>query len=103
MDGFRFRVNSLGQRRGFVGGKVSAFERFLPGTIALSRGHFVADILLTVEKKLGEIGEDPSIAEGDAVGSDELPELADDVMDVGNGLELAGEGGEFVLKAVQFE
>jgi hypothetical protein len=58
---------------------------------------------LAVEKKLGEIGQEPSVANGNAVGGDKLEELADDVLDVGGGLEVASERGELIADVIEFE
>jgi hypothetical protein len=57
---------------------------------------FVADMFLAVEKKLGEIGEIFGAAGGNAAVGDEFEEFAEDMVDVGGGTELAGDGFELL-------
>jgi hypothetical protein len=64
---------------------------------------FVADVFLAVEKELGEIGEVFGAAGGDAASSDEPKEFAKDVVDVGSGAEVAGDGFEFLADFVLCE
>jgi len=71
--------------------------------IVLRANGFVTHATLSVEKKLSEIGKEPGVPNRDAVSGDKLEELADNVLDVGNGFEVAGERGEFVADAVQRE
>ena len=53
-------------------------------------------MFLAVEKKLGEIGEVFGAAGGNAAVGDKIEEFAEDVVDVGVGEELAGDGYEFL-------
>jgi hypothetical protein len=98
-------VKRFGQRCGSGArhGRVDLAKDFLPALIVLRANGFLLDASLAVEKKLGQIGQEPSVANGDAVGGDKLEELADDVLDVGGGLEVAGERGELIADVVQFE
>ena len=57
---------------------------------------------LAVKQELREIGEKSRIADGNAVGGDQLPELANDVVQIRNGSEFPGKSDEFVLQAVEF-
>jgi hypothetical protein len=82
---------------------VQIADDFFPAEIAASDGLFVLDVFLAEEKKLGEIGEELGVAPGNAIGSDKLEELADDVIDVGGGGEFAGERGELAADAIQLK
>src|SRR6267378_7142699 len=53
-------------------------------------------MFLAVEKKLSEIGEIFGPAGGDAAVGYEIEKFAEDVVDVGGGAELAGDGFEFL-------
>jgi hypothetical protein len=64
---------------------------------------FVADIFLAVEEELGEIGKSFGASSGDASGADEFEEFSDDVVDVGRGAELAGDGRELLSDIVEGE
>ena len=56
------------------------------------------------EKKLAEIGESSGIAGRNAISRDSGVEFAEDVIDVGGGHVIAGEGlGEFGAETVGFE
>jgi len=89
--GFLF-VLGFGFWRG-VGGAYS----FLPLLDAgVNEVGFVLDVFLTVQQELGEIGEIFCPASGNAARGDELKELAEDVIYVGGGAELAGDGFEFL-------
>jgi hypothetical protein len=103
--GRAFAVKCLGKRCGSDArhGGVDGAKDLLPGTIVLRVNGFVTHAVLAIEKKLGEIGEEPGVANGNAIGGDKLEELADNVLDVSDGFEVAGERGEFVADAVQFE
>jgi len=96
----RFRQ---GRGSGARHGWVDLAKDFLPALIVLCANRFLLDSALAVEKKLGQIGQEPGVANGNAVGGDKLEELADDVLDVSGGLEVAGERGEFIADVVQFE
>ena len=98
MKRFRQRRGS-GARHGWVDFAKDLF----PALIVLRANGFLLDSALAVEKKLGQIGQEPGIANGNAVGGDQLEELADDVLDVSGGLEVASERGEFIADVVQFE
>ena len=91
-------MKRFGQRCGSGArhGRVDFAKDLLPALIVLCANHFLLDSALAVEKKLGQIGQEPGVANGNAVGGDKLKELADDVLDVGGGLEVAGERGEFL-------
>ena len=98
-------MKRLGQRCGSGArhGRVDFAKDLLPALIVLCANHFLLDSALAVEKKLGQIGQEPGVTNGNAVGSDKLEELTDDVLDVRSGLEVAGERGEFIADVVQFE
>jgi hypothetical protein len=98
-------VKRLRQRRGNGArhGRVDLAKDFLPALIVLRANRFLLDSTLAVEKKLGQIGQEPGVANGNAVGGDKLEELTDDVLDVRGGLEVAGERGELIADVVQFE
>jgi hypothetical protein len=53
-------------------------------------------MFLAVEEKLSEIGEVFGAAGGDTAVGYEIEEFAEDVVDVGGGAELAGDGFEFL-------
>ena len=55
---------------------------------------FGADVGQGLEEELGDVGQGQGIAARDAVFGDQVEELAEDVVDVAPGLEMAGEGGE---------
>jgi hypothetical protein len=98
-------VKRFGKRRRSVArrGRINGAKNFLPATIVLRTNGFLPDAALAIEKKLGEIGQEPGVANGNAIGGDQLEELADDVLDVGDGFEVAGKGGELIADVVQFE
>jgi hypothetical protein len=98
-------VKRLGQRRGSGArhGRVDLAKDLLPALIVLRANGFLLDSTLAVEKELGQVGQEPGVANGNAVGGDKLEELADDVLDVSGGLEVAGERGELIADVVQFE
>jgi hypothetical protein len=58
-------------------------------------GEFLADVTLGVEQEFGDGDQELGVAPGNAVGGDEMKEFADDVMNVADGVEAAGEIGEF--------
>jgi hypothetical protein len=64
---------------------------------------FVADIFLAVAEKLGEVSESFGATSGDASGADEFEEFSDDVVDIGGGAELAGDGRELLSDIVEGE
>jgi len=70
-------------------------EEGTPLVEVLRVDEFAAHGVLAVEKKLGEISESLRLATRNAIGSNELEELADNVMNVANGLEAARERSEF--------
>jgi hypothetical protein len=98
-------MERFGQRRGSGArrGRVNCAKDFLPATIVLRANRFLPDTALAIEKKLGQIGQEPGVANGDAVGGDKLEKLADNVLDVGDGIEIARERGELIGEVVQFE
>ena len=83
-------------RLGFGGG-VGGADGFFPcAHVFVGQIGFVTDMFLAVEEKLSEIGEVFGAAGGDAAVGDEIEEFAEDVVDVGGGAELAGDGFEFL-------
>ena len=98
-------MKRLGQRRrsGAGHGRVDLVKDLLPALIVLRANGFLFDSALPVEKKLGQIGQEPGVTNGNAVGSDKLEELTDDVLDVRGGFEVAGERGELFADVVEFE
>jgi hypothetical protein len=58
-------------------------------------GEFLADVTLAVEQEFGDGDQELGVAPGNAVGGNEMKEFADDVMKVADGVEAAGESGEF--------
>jgi hypothetical protein len=98
-------MKGFGQRGGSDArhGRVNGAKDVLPATVVLRGNGFMADTALAVEKQLGKIGQEPGVANGNAVGGDKLEKLADDVLDVGDGFEVAGERGEFIADVVEFE
>jgi hypothetical protein len=66
-----------------------------PGVVAANFVHFTAHAGKTVQEQLAEIGENGSLAAGEAIGSEKAEELAESEVEVGEGLEFAGDGGEF--------
>jgi len=67
----------------------------LPGVGALDAADFAFDGVQAVQEQLANVGEQGGVARGDASLGDEREELAQDVVEVVGGLEVAGEGGEF--------
>lgn len=78
-------------------------DEFLPAFIALGEADFAFDAGNAVEEKLAEVGEGRGGARGDAVGGDKAEELAEGVVDVIDGVELAGKGGDGGVDLVGFE
>lgn len=69
----------------------------------MSGGDFAAGQSLAMEKKLGEVGEHLDVADGDAIGGDQLEELTRHAFDVADGGELAGGWGDLRGDLLQFD
>jgi hypothetical protein len=71
---------------------------------ALSVDDFAADQGDGLEKKLADVGEQGGVARRDAILGDGGEEFAEDVVDVGGGVEVSGKrSGEVPAKAFGFE
>ena len=62
--------------------------------VGVDEAVFVLDGGEGLEEKLGDIGERGRLAERDAVADEEGEEFSQDMVEVGGGLEAAGQGGE---------
>lgn len=82
-----------GERVG--GDRKGAADNLVPNGEAPGLRDLVAHAVKTVEEQLPEIGEDRSLAGGDAVGGEKGKEPAEGMVDVGGGLKFAGDGGKF--------
>lgn len=67
----------------------------IPNGEAAGFGDFLTYAVNAVEEQLAEIGEDGRLTSGESVGGEKGVELAEGLVDVGGGHELAGDGGEF--------
>ena len=84
--------------RGTLGVSKRSFKHaekgFVPSAVAADGLDFMLDGAEAVEKQLANVGKDGDVARGDAFVGKKREELAEDVVDVIGGLELAGKGGE---------
>ncbi len=95
--GFRFGIRLLGLLFGFVFA-VDGVERIVPGFVAEALGKLFADGRESLQEELGEIAEGDGVRAGNAVLRELGEEIAEDEVDVGGGIERAGNRSEFVGK-----
>ena len=78
-------------------------NRGVPGAVAESVSDLRADLGQALEKKLGDVGQGDGIAARDAVLRHQRKELAEDVVDIARGPEVAGEGDELASGLIRSE